>query len=76
MEPVIIFDNGTCDLKAGLSNQEEPSVIIPNIVGRPLILSNKVENVELKPLMISEELENIRSYLNLSCPMKNTAYPS
>ena len=57
MEPVIIFDNGTCDLKAGLSNQEEPSVIIPNIVGRPLILSNKVEN--------------IRSYLNLSCPMKN-----
>ena len=71
MEPVIIFDNGTCDLKAGLSNQEEPSVIIPNIVGRPLILSNKVENVELKPLMISEEVENIRSYLNLSCPMKN-----
>ena len=71
MEPVIIFDNGTYDLKAGLSNQEEPSVIIPNIVGRPLILSNKVENVELKPLMISEEVENIRSYLNLSCPMKN-----
>lgn len=71
MEPVIIFDNGTCDLKAGLSNQEEPSVIIPNIVGRPLILSNKVEYVELKPLMISDEVENIRSYLNLSCPMKN-----
>ncbi len=69
--PVIVFDNGSGYLKAGLSNVDIPSVTIPALIGRPMLrYAEKIENVELKPLMIGDEVIPVRSLLELTYPMK------
>ena len=69
--PVIVFDNGTGYLKAGLSCQETPMFTIPALVGRPMLrFRQKLENVELKPLMIGDEVSPVRALLELSYPME------
>ena len=35
--PVIVFDNGSGYLKAGLSSAEIPSVTMPALIGRPML---------------------------------------
>ena len=35
--PVIVFDNGSGYLKAGLSNKETPMFILPALIGRPML---------------------------------------
>lgn len=69
--PVIVFDNGSGYLKAGLSNDREPTVTIPALIGRPMLrYAEKLEDVELKPLMIGDEVIPVRSLLELSYPME------
>ena len=69
--PVIVFDNGTGYLKAGLSNKETPMFTLPALIGRPMLrYKQKIENVELKPLMIGDEVTPVRSLLELSYPME------
>ena len=70
-EPVIVFDNGSGYLKAGLSNIEVPTVTIPALIGRPMLrYAEKLDNIELKPIMIGDEVIPFRSLLNLNYPMK------
>lgn len=70
-EPVIVFDNGSGYLKAGLSSTEIPSVTIPALIGRPMLrYAEKLEDIELKPLMIGDEVVPVRSLLELTYPMK------
>ena len=70
-EPVIVFDNGSGYLKAGLSNVEIPSVTMPALIGRPMLrYAEKLENIELKPIMIGDEVVQVRSLLELTYPMK------
>ena len=70
-DPVIVFDNGSGYLKAGLSNVEIPSITVPALIGRPMLrYAEKIENVELKPLMIGDEVTPVRSLLELSYPME------
>ena len=70
-KPVIVIDNGSGNLKAGLSNVEIPSVIIPTLLGRPKLLSGKMlENIELKPIMVGDEVIPALSFLELTYPMK------
>ena len=70
-DPVVVFDNGSGYLKAGLSNKEIPSVTVPALVGRPMLrYAETIENVELKPLMIGDEVTPVRSLLEISHPMK------
>ena len=69
--PVIVFDNGSGYLKAGLSNLEIPQLTVPALLGRPMLrYAEKIENVELKPLMIGDEVTPVRSLLELTYPMK------
>ena len=69
--PVIVFDNGTGYMKAGLSNKETPMCTIPALIGRPMLrFKQKIENVELKPLMIGDEVTPVRSLLELTYPME------
>ena len=69
-EPVIVFDNGSGYLKAGLSSQETPMFTLPALVGRPMLrFKQKIEGIELKPLMIGDEVTPARSMLELSYPM-------
>jgi len=70
-DPVIVFDNGSGYLKAGLSNVEIPTITVPALIGRPMLrYAEKIENVELKPLMIGDEVTPVRSLLELTYPMK------
>ena len=70
-DPVIVFDNGSGYLKAGLSNKDVPEVTIPALIGRPMLrYKEKIEDVELKPLMIGDEVTPVRSLLELTYPMK------
>jgi actin-related protein 2 len=71
VEPVIVFDNGSGYLKAGLSNIEIPSVTMPALIGRPMLrYAEKLENLELKELMIGDEVIPVRPLLELTYPMK------
>ena len=70
-EPVLVFDNGSGYLKAGLSSNETPMFTLPALIGRPMLrYKQKIENVELKPLMIGDEVTPVRSMLELSYPME------
>ena len=69
-EPVIVFDNGSGYLKAGLSDIEIPTVTMPALIGRPMLrYAQKLEDIELKPIMIGDEVVPVRSLLELSYPM-------
>ena len=69
--PVIVFDNGTGYMKAGLSNKETPMCTIPARIGRPMLrFKQKIENIELKPIMIGDEVIPVRSLLELTYPME------
>jgi actin-related protein 2 len=70
-QPVVVFDNGSGYLKAGLSNSEIPSVTMPALIGRPMLrYAQKLEDIELKPIMIGDEVVPVRSLLELTYPMK------
>ena len=70
-DSVIVFDNGSGYLKAGLSNKEIPEATLPALIGRPMLrYAEKIEDVELKPLMIGDEVTAVRSLLELTYPMK------
>ena len=69
--PVIVFDNGTGYMKAGLSNKETPMCTIPALIGRPMLrFKQKIENIELEPIMIGDEVIPVRSLLELTYPME------
>jgi len=70
-KPVIVFDNGSGYLKAGLSSAEIPSITMPALIGRPMLrYAEKLEEIELKPIMIGDEVVPVRSLLELTYPMK------
>ena len=70
-KPVIVFDNGSGYLKAGLSNKDIPSITMPALIGRPMLrYAEKLEETELKPIMIGDEVVPVRSLLELTYPMK------
>ena len=79
-EPVIILENGSGYLKAGLSNIENPMeekqiLTMPSLIGRTMLRnSEKIGNIELKPIMIGDEVVPCSSLLELNYPMKENSY--
>ena len=70
-EPVVVFDNGSGYLKAGLSNEETPKITMPALIGRPMLrFKEKLEDKVLKEIMIGDEVIPFRPLLELSYPMK------
>ena len=69
--PVIILDNGSGYLKAGLSTSNIPDITMPALIGRPMLrYAELVEDIELKPIMIGDEVTPVRSLLDLTYPIK------
>ena len=69
--PVIIIDNGTGYIKAGLSSSEYPDITMPSLIGRPMLrYAEQLEDIKLKPIMIGDEVTPVRSLLDLTYPMK------
>ena len=63
-EPVVVFDNGSGYLKAGLSNIETPLITMPALIGRPMLrFKEKLEDKELKEIMIGDEVIPVRPLL-------------
>jgi actin-related protein 2 len=67
----VICDNGSGFLKMGYAGENFPRFTIPSIAGRPLLrASQKIGEVELKPLMLGDEANPLRSFLEISYPIR------
>lgn len=59
---VVIIDNGTSSIKAGFSEDEQPKIEIPSVIGTPKDTSSK--NIYIGDVAISTPLVNIRRPIN------------
>lgn len=67
----VICDNGSGFLKMGYAGENFPRFTIPSIAGRPLLrASQTVGEIELKSLMLGDEANPLRSYLEISYPIR------
>ena len=67
----VICDNGSGFLKMGFAGENFPRYTIPSIAGRPLLRANqKIGDIELKPLMLGDEANPLRSFLEISYPIR------
>eukprot|EP00933_Yihiella_yeosuensis_P046845 TRINITY_DN42475_c0_g1_i1.p1 TRINITY_DN42475_c0_g1~~TRINITY_DN42475_c0_g1_i1.p1 ORF type:complete len:396 (-),score=68.05 TRINITY_DN42475_c0_g1_i1:130-1317(-) len=70
--PPIICDTGTGMIKAGFAGQQEPSVVFPTLLGRPMLRVDGLSGSrEVRDLMIGNEANEHRSMLSLSRPIQN-----
>ena len=68
--PVIVIDNGSGMMKAGLAGDEGPSAVFTSLVGRPKMASAML-GVSNKTEFIGEEAQQKRGVLNLNYPIAN-----
>ena len=67
----IICDNGSGFLKMGYAGENFPRFTVPSIAGRPMLRANqKIGDIELKPLMLGDEANPLRSYLEITYPIR------
>ena len=60
----IIIDNGSGYVKAGISGEKKPSVVIPSYIGYPKLSNNKQE------FFIGSEVEKIKEKLKFNYPIE------
>eukprot|EP01002_Notosolenus_urceolatus_P003059 NODE_1809_length_1292_cov_20.427192_g1498_i0.p1 GENE.NODE_1809_length_1292_cov_20.427192_g1498_i0~~NODE_1809_length_1292_cov_20.427192_g1498_i0.p1 ORF type:complete len:380 (+),score=55.55 NODE_1809_length_1292_cov_20.427192_g1498_i0:120-1259(+) len=69
----VVLDNGTSDIKAGYAGEEQPTVIVPNLVGRcpyPKAMAGAVDGCQ-GGLFVGAQAEKHRGILRLSHPMSH-----
>lgn len=67
-EVVVILDNGSGTVKAGLSTDEAPTHIFPEVIGRP----RKVWEKDLdKEVYFGDEVNDVRNKLSVFFPLEN-----
>lgn len=68
---VVVCDNGTGYTKAGFANDNFPSVVIPAMVGTPLMRADNVAGeYELKDIMCGDECSPVMSQLDVKYPVE------
>lgn len=73
MPPPVICDTGTGVMKVGLAGEQEPSLIFPTMLGRPMLRYDQglEEGLQIRDLMIGDEANACRSMLQISHPIQN-----
>jgi actin len=66
----VVIDNGSDKNRAGFSGEDNPKVIQPTIIGRPL-LSSIMVGTDQKQSYIGNEVEKRRSVLTVRRPIEN-----
>lgn len=73
MARTVICDTGSHMIKAGFVGQQEPSLVIPNLVGRPMLRfdAGLCSAGALQDVVFGEEASAGRATLQLSSPMRS-----
>jgi len=66
----IVLDNGSGYIKAGITGNDAPSAVFPNMIGRPKFESGMVQ-VEQKEFLIGDEADRKRGILKLTYPVES-----
>jgi len=71
-KPPVICDTGTGVIKAGFAGEPEPSVVLPNLLGRPMLRADSgIGSCQVDDIMVGDEANAARSLLQLTRPIQN-----
>jgi len=71
----VVCDNGTGFTKAGFAGSNFPKVVIPAMVGRPLLRyeedQSTIQGIHIKDIMCGQDVADLRNMLEINYPVEN-----